>query len=309
MISIKENHILNKFAQTYEMNIRNTIINLDNINCFKFDELHLPNKLIPIFLKKLTQDETNHLLYSAIVNASNNNDSAFLNDLKTSSNNLVETLPIEILRKIIENAIMLMMNKKIYPQKPTIVKNESECDDILERFNYSKIETLYTKYRYIIYKIIAKINFLNPTPIVEEILKTEKYDNLLIELSNGILNNRDDIKVFKQHLIRIIMFDNYILEIFYMDQKLDELIKSAEKTLQRKIDNIIAPIARHIEECAKNNSYSLPNDDGIIKTMINNFLHFYLVVKDKEEYIKVAEKNNEKTLQLLNPLYKLDDYS
>ena len=134
--------------------------------------------------------------------------------------------------------------------------------------------------------------------LLEDLILSNKYDDNLIEVSNNILKNKQDIKFFKLTLVRMILSSTFIIELSLMQEFLSKHQNLSESGL------VTTPELIFINYCIENNDFCLPTDENILENMLNLFIVYNKT--NNNDKIAYAEKNYPHELKKIYPLYMFD---
>lgn len=310
MLNLTEKYILNLFMEIYEMNLKNEIIKNDkNLNII-FDESHIPNKIIEIFFNKANK-YMSFILYLSIMYAIGCSETVdrmkflnFIKDYKENINNR-ENLDMEFKRNCVYNAIKYLIKKK--NNSISLIKEE-ECfkvfNTLFQHINQKEIiYSLKDIERLVLEKLLEKYNNLNKENVILEIINSNKFDNDILKLSSGLLKDSDDLKFFKNYLIRLIILDTYIVHSNLVKEKEKELF--VIPFLNSKNSCLMTPELMYINNCLDNKKFIMPSNKMECLNIIKNFLVCFYDSEYRQKNLETVEKEKKKELSLIDPLYKL----
>ena len=311
MLNYQENLILNIFIESYLLNYNN-IINYkkDDLNII-FDNIHIPDKIINIFLNK-SFNSLNIILELSILYSLGYDEKSehlkFINYLEYYKNDIndINKLSIDFKRNIVYKSISLLLDKK------NRIIDLYELDNVKDKYkslfkyinNNIRIYTLNDIEKEIIYKIMCKYEIMDIELVIKDLINTSKYDN---DISyNNFINNEKDILIFKQYIIRKMLFDNYIVEYKDKEDTINEYRNNIKNDFifDNYIKNFRTPFDKYINFCLKDNKFYLPKDKELLDSIYNRYCYLFYYPDKEYEYIKNINKKDEKILLKINPYYK-----
>jgi len=313
-MSYIDNEILKIFINVYELKTSNSINEtIPNLN-ISLNKENIPNKMVNIFFSK-AKDYIPYILENALIYAILYDIPQIIDNYDTLKNNinLISLLDDELKYNILVYSIKFILDKKnnkINNKDIFSIKETYNKMFIYIENNY-KIDSLFNLYRNIIFDVFNKLKLDFNEKTLEKILLSNKYDQILKKVSNDFIENENDLIFFKKFFIRILLYDAYLFEYYINNKVLEDMtndenfpIKLSKDTLKSILST---PILDYINECIKNNSYSLPKNIKLRTEILRNFFHTNL--HDKYKLIELVEKENVLVLKKLNPLYKVDKYN
>lgn len=314
MLNKEEKILLDIFIECYQLNINNTInYNKNNLN-IKLDNIHIPDKIINIFLKK-SKYYLNLILESSLIYSIGCDERdkyikfiSFIDYYKENINN-IELLSKEFKRLIVYKSIQYLLDKK--NNNVDLIKIDEIKEKYLDLFKYINnnihIYTTNDLEKNIIYKIMIKYELSDIEKTINELLLSNKYDEDIKVLSNNFLKKDKDILYFKHFIIRKMLFDTYIKEYIIKEESYKEL----EEPNNNLILNIVkktfkTPFDIYINNCLEINKFPLPQNKELLSTIINRYAYCFYYSDKESEYIKKLNKTEENTLKKIHPFYKVN---
>lgn len=302
MLNSSEKNILDTFIKIYEMNTINFIDDKKEDLNIIFDENHIPNKLVNLFFKQLSNNLSN-ILYLSIIYSFRYSEmtehtkiTQYIINKEKSINNIDE-LDEEFKRISLYNTIKYILKKR--NNNIDLIKEEFLKETCNINFDYiDNLEIVYTineLQRNIIFKLLSKYEPIEVEKFIYEVITTEDFDNDIISLSLNIVNNKSDIIYFKTVLVRTMLQAAYILDYYACEEKIKEL-----KNIPNSNVHCMTPIIIYVINCMDKGKYTLPKEKELSLSIINRYLYSIHKKIDKE---KIEEKKKE--LIKINPLFFL----
>lgn len=308
MLSYYDKEIFHNFLETYELKSTNNIDeNIPNMNII-FSHESLPEKLINIFFKK-SNYYISYILENALVFSLMFKKDNLINKIKTYKYNIndINSLDYSTKYTILTFCIKYILKKKNNDFNNTeieIIKTRNR--ELFDYINYNyKIETINEVYRNLIVDIIITTS-QDEIKVLEKIITTKELDNYLILLSKGIINNNEDIKLFKYIFIKLLFYDIYSYEKHLINISLNKILNDLNISIPANVfsDNITTEILEYIINSINKNSYVLPRDLLLRHKLLDRF--FSAMLTEKTKMIEELSEKDIKNIRKLYPLYKLD---
>ena len=305
MLNSIEKYILNSFLEIYEFNINNYIDkNKSNYNII-FDNIHISQKIIDLFYEK--NNNFSYIFYLSTMYSFTYNNINYLKYIKKIDffNSNIHLIDNDFKRECLYNAIKYLLLKNKYKinlnEEEKALKNKyiNHTNKLEFIFNLKELQKI------IIIKLLQKYEHIKYEVLLDAIITTNNYDNDIKEVSYGFINTNDDIKYIKEIIKRFIISNMYIVEFNVENTS----YKLAENKIGFKITeemkDIIppSPTRKHLNNCIKNKSYSLPTDKNLLHYYLNSYLYTLFNEEMEKEFINNIKKEHIKELKKINPLY------